>query len=160
MKSPSFPHVQCTPGSIENNVVGAHEHGNVTVTGAGEDHFDPPGGSGLGGQFDFHQRAEHAVGVGSLAEQVDAGLPMRADGVGGVVADNDGSADPLDSGLDDGDGEVGGIVGGDKPSAYFHFDFPRKNVPADWSVFAGKKVIKLGAGDTDFSELRNTQEAA
>lgn len=136
------PHVQRTPSDIEDRAVGAHEHDDIPVVGTGEGHLDPGSSAGLGGQFDLEHVSEQAMPVSGPSEQVDAGLPDVANGVVGEVGNDDGNADLLGAGRGNGDGKIGGIVGGDKPAAYFHFvECSCKKVPIDWSPLDGRKVV-------------------
>lgn len=138
-----LPHIQSAPHAIEDGGVGAHENDGVPIVSAGQSHFDPGSGGGLAGQFDLVKVSEQAVPIGGCSEQADAGV-REVDIVGSAfrVGDDDGNAEFLAAGSDDGDGVRDLCVGGDKPSDYFHVEKSSGNPGViDWSPLAGRRVV-------------------
>lgn len=138
-----LPHVQGAPGNIEDCPVGAHEDDGVAIVCAGEGHLDLGHGAGLGAEFDFVQVTEEPLPVGGNGQQGKA-LVSDLDVVGhsvGKGGDDHSDADLLVANADDGDWQGSGAVGGDKPSAYFHFLAPGKQGAIDWSPISSRRVV-------------------
>lgn len=138
----SCSNLQGAPRGVEDTRVVAHEDDAVSVSGGSDNHLDAGAGGLPAGDLDLVSDAEQGVGIGSLPEEGNAGIPGLTGGVGCEAADDDCHADLLAAGTDDGDRQSGRAVARDEASVEVHVNWSEKMGKADWSPMAGRRVLE------------------